>query len=108
MKLASLFLIAYVLFLSVQPCEDVIAQFDSQGHSITASAHFDAPSDSETGDNCSPFCICSCCSIPVASMRLSVVSPTENSGILDPSLSVDYDSPYKRNSSTDIWQPPKA
>ena len=108
MRLASLFLIVYVLFLSVQPCEDVIAQFDGHGHRIAATSHFEERSTHEDSDECSPFCICSCCGMPVASRQTAYVVlgfEPANAGRTTASI---YKDPYQRNFLSSIWQPPKA
>jgi hypothetical protein len=58
----------------------------------------------ETEDNCSPFCICACCSISYSiehQFSLGNISYSANS-------SVQFQDNYFFNPLLSIWQPPKA
>jgi hypothetical protein len=61
----------------------------------------------ETGDDCSPFCICSCCHFSTGYQfkTFSVTNKFTASAILTPHFS--YENPYAQTYKTSIWQPPK-
>jgi hypothetical protein len=61
----------------------------------------------ENGDDCSPFCICSCCHFSTAYQfkSFSVTNKIEVSAILRANFS--YRNPYSQAYKNSIWQPPK-
>jgi hypothetical protein len=61
----------------------------------------------EIGENCSPFCICSCCHfLTVYQFKsLSVTEEAIASVIVRPNFT--YKNPYTKDFKTSIWQPPK-
>ena len=63
MKVFSIFLGIYILFMVSLPCVDDIRGCAKIEHSIEAgqTGHH----QSSHGDACSPFCVCSCCSVTV-------------------------------------------
>jgi len=97
-----------MVLLSVQPCEDVLAQVDGQGHQSYSAAQIEQSSDDADGDDCSPFCICSCCSMPVASRHYGLSVPKTEQTISSRATAVIYKDPYQSNPLSSIWQPPKA
>lgn len=103
---------AYLLILSVQPCRDSLLPRDGQGHVIQKVAHIDqSPSDSrdESNDECSPFCVCSCCGInPVPTIVFSVPVTIPKGHEIAPQVFPQYTTPYQLTHSYSIWQPPKA
>lgn len=111
MKIATYIFTTYMLALSLVPCGD-----SGSGITEIASHFFDLEqrqlSDHEQhsndcdDDTCSPFCVCSCCSISI--------NVPNNTFLLDrhiPLISqklVSYDSNfYPSGFSNSIWQPPK-
>jgi len=101
-----------LLALSVQPCNDNVFSRDDQGHSMQKIAHLDRSSqdtESDTNDECSPFCICSCCGsnpAPTIVYTLPVASPKVLEGVAE--METQYKTPYKSTRTYSIWQPPKA
>jgi len=93
--------------LSVQPCQDFLAKFediDATKSDITQLSQTAA----EEPDDCSPFCICSCCSHAVAD-RCVFKSVGSESGIAITGSEADtYTNPYTNGFRNSIWQPPKA
>ena len=94
----------YLLILTCMPCADNC--YDEVQPTQTTISTTDTHSHNDTEkESCSPFCICSCCSIPV-----SISSP-----ILFPSAIIIAQSINKFSNYTfsfqsvqfNIWQPPK-
>lgn len=102
--------VAYLLVLSVQPCRDSLLPIDNKGHTIQKVAHLDQQSqDTDSHDECSPFCACSCCgsnTVPTIAYSLTASFVTEPELVLG-EFSL-YTSPYKSHLTYSIWQPPKA
>jgi len=94
----------YLLLLVFHPCSDQDTCIDEQRTGLTTLTADHDHSESET-DQCSPFCICSCCS---ATIRLTlnsiVVTPLEAANTV-------FRTPYKQralpNTPHAIWQPPR-
>lgn len=94
-----------ILALSVLPCGDAKAMAINVKEQITRDSH-NAADDHEDNhqDNCSPLCICSCCSVAsVFNPLISVeVNPIENH--------ISHASRYSGaliSISLPIWQPPQ-
>lgn len=107
MKIFCFTFIVYIVVLSVQPCQDFLAAFDD-GDKVNAEVAHVSELPAEEADDCSPFCICSCCSHAVADRCVfrsiaadTVIATTE----LKPNT---YRNPYTNGFHTSIWQPPKA
>lgn len=69
--------------------------------------NFQSNETDESGDDCSPFCICSCCHFSTAYQfkSFSVTNKMTDSAILTPQDF--YQSPYNQVFKASIWQPPK-
>ena len=108
-RLTSLTLTIYVLILLSQPCQDVFARpvEVAPKHAISMQAEIPSEpcSDAET---CSPFCICSCCSLSVAHCNLTANLTTNARGNAEPSRISSYTNPSATAFLNSIWQPPKA
>ena len=103
MKLFTLLFNIYMLALSFFPCADIdISVNDNEN--IISSTDNNKKEHNET-ENCTPFCICSCCAVPIIYEAINI---DENSKQIY--LSAKYPS-LKINcpslSSAAIWQPPK-
>lgn len=109
MKALSFILIVYIMFLVVQPCQDYVAMSDDCIGNETQTAHFgNGSGDESEGDDCSPFCVCSCCSHSVAYHKLfSGVSSEVKVVPIIPSKA-NYTNRYSKAHQNSIWQPPKA
>lgn len=100
------FIVAFIILgLSVWPCGDAKSMTMNVKEPITQDLH-SSPDDHKDShqDNCSPLCICSCCSVAsVFNPLISVeVSPVENH--------ISHESRYTGaliSISLPIWQPPQ-
>lgn len=91
-----------------QPCQDVVAQAGKCCDEPEMSAHFESSNHQEAGeDECSPFCICSCCGQAVASHKTSfgVRLDVETATFTAPLKT--YSPPDTASFTTSVWQPPK-
>ena len=102
--------IVYIVLLLTQPCQDLAAKFIDCQDSDTQAAHMERSSNTDpfTGDECSPFCVCSCCSHPVSSHKFpsGLTLRVESREI--PTTIDNYVGPYDNAHQSSIWQPPKA
>lgn len=102
MKLVALFLSILLFTLNYIPCKDVVSsEKNTQDNIEFAGSH---SSDKHGDDDCSPLCVCNCCSVPsIPSTPINIVAhvvPNKikhvigyNEQLLDISLP--------------IWQPPQ-
>ncbi|MEQ1922554.1 MAG: DUF6660 family protein [Pyrinomonadaceae bacterium] len=100
--------IVYLVLLLTQPCQDVVAQTSDCCNKADIATHIDRSTDTDShGDDCSPFCICSCCSHPVASHKFTfgVKLDLEIAKITAPFNT--YSAPDTASFTTSVWQPPK-
>lgn len=104
MKPISFVLIFYILFLLVQPCQDVFA---APRNAIASADIKQTDQEEKESDECSPFCICSCCSLSVGYHSLTSVAEPKPTAFLRRINSTEYCEPYLNNFSNAIWQPPK-
>ncbi len=102
MKIFSILMSIYILFMVSLPCVDDIQSYTKTDHAIetgqTAQHH------NNHGDSCSPFCVCSCCSVTV---ELTYYMFEAN-----PLSTIEFKVVpfYQERVSTyfnHIWQPPK-
>ncbi|MBX3244506.1 MAG: hypothetical protein KF685_08635 [Acidobacteria bacterium] len=106
---ASSFMILYLLFLLIQPCQDVFAsgpETASNSAEVT-SFHSPLPDEEENTDACSPFCICSCCSISMAYYPLTGVEPPSQIMPMIKKPENGHNDPFLGSYQNSIWQPPK-
>jgi hypothetical protein len=107
-KAISFILTFYVIVLLTQPCQDVFAlprEADSQTNVVALT---DEPDDSDCEDeNCSPFCICSCCSLSVIHCTFTNAVTLEATSNPDADGVIRYTNPYSNAYQSSIWQPPK-
>ncbi len=102
MKILALLLSAYVVFLVSLPCRD--------GENCAYDVHtgpvhnHNNPDSQDLPDGCSPFCVCSCCSVTVIMTDFHFESPRTFIPVeVNIPLKQDLYSHYYRQ----IWQPPK-
>jgi hypothetical protein len=109
MKPTSLAIVVYLVFLLTQPCQDVFANASEikSGDRMVAAIGETTETENQS-DECSPFCICSCCSISAAYHSFVTVSSVRRSAELHRTLAVDYLGLNTKSFSGSIWQPPKA
>lgn len=106
MKLFSFIMAFLILGLSVLPCRDAKAATLNAKDLITKAlnAHADDHENNGHEDNCSPLCICSCCSVA------SVFSPSVSVEIAAPENHINHNSHYSGSLisiSFSVWQPPR-
>ena len=100
-RVVALFMLV-LLCSGFTPCadellEDCCQEESSQAHQQEAEDH------EEEGDDCSPFCACACCQVPIVSLTpIVATSPSQ--------ITADFTFiPIEQglNPNFDIWQPPK-
>lgn len=111
MKVFCLILSFYILLLSFQPCDEMTANLESRENEaflqipIQDALHLDQTK--ENGENCSPFCICSCCHFLTVYQFKSLSNTKEVKASLLTRPNFTYKNPYTKDYKTSIWQPPK-
>ena len=106
MKVFCFFFSVYILLLSLAPCEEFAVKAELRFDEVSEQVQFHS-TDDETGDDCSPFCICSCCHFSTVyqfknfavtnKITIAAISTSQGS----------YQNPYAKDFKTSIWQPPK-
>ena len=110
MRPARFAIILYILFLLTQPCQDVLAAHGPGYDDASVAAEVSPPSDcndEEAGDDCSPFCICSCRTVPAREYSVSLVSGSEPFTTVTRKAPANYTNPQTKSFAATIWQPPK-
>jgi len=108
MKLFCLIFSLYILLLSFQPCEELTAEVNLRGLKTFQQTRIQANEQTDAcGDECSPFCICSCCHFSTVYQfkTFSVTNKITVAAISRPNFS--YQNPSYQTYKTSIWQPPK-
>lgn len=99
---------AYVLALSLQPCQEWSVSAEASGALNDVYSQSEHVNGIETeADDCSPFCVCSCCYVSVADRYFPYAPPKEAAAVPETTLSADYQNPNLDAHVTPIWQPPK-
>jgi hypothetical protein len=109
MKVFCFIFTVYILFLSLQPCDEMTAIADLRAAQVSleeTQIQAGERAEKET-DDCSPFCICSCCHFSTAYQfkTFSVTNKITASAISGPNF--PYQNPYYQIYKTSVWQPPK-
>ncbi|WP_434086990.1 DUF6660 family protein [Sphingobacterium faecium] len=102
MKILVYILSLYFIALTLIPCADQVQVF-SYGQE-TGARHVNHEDLNHT-DNCSPFCICSCCSIvlniePITAISFVVI-------FLHSKGEIAYENNFYSFNDSSIWQPPQ-
>src|SRR6476620_3019088 len=108
MKVFCFIFTVYVLFLSLQPCAEMTAIAEFRAGKVSQETQIQAGEQTdEKTDDCSPFCICSCCHFSTVYQfkSFSVTNKITESVISRPNFS--YQNPSYQIYKTPIWQPPK-
>lgn len=103
MKFFALIFNIYLLALAFFPCADVDSCVET--NDISIAANNTNKEDHKETENCTPFCICTCCAVPIIYQSVSIkeVPKQIHVDVKYPSLSIKYPS----QNSPSIWQPPK-
>lgn len=110
MKIFCFSFIVYIVLLLTQPCQDMGAVI---GNNVAAgdtrfSQNDPRPHNDSSMDECSPFCICSCCSLSVADHTVSIQITAALIVTFNSTIQVEYKNPNTTTYQASIWQPPKA
>lgn len=108
MKVFCIIFTIYILFLSFQPCEEMTAIAELRVDKVSEQTHIQISEQTEKeSENCSPFCICSCCHFSTVYQfkTFSVTNKITVAAISRPHFY--YQNPYYQTYKTSIWQPPK-
>jgi hypothetical protein len=106
MRPAAFLSIVYIVFLLTQPCADVFAMRVESGSrpAITSGTFGDCE---DGGETCSPFCVCSCCSVPASYQHFSI-SKEDTPVVVPQTISnFNYTDPFTGTFNVSVWQPPK-
>lgn len=106
MRVASFTFIVYFLILLTQPCQDVFAVAEKHSDSDTCAVQ-NADQGDPVSDECSPLCICGCCSLAVADHTFSPVIARQTVIMESRETLIEYNNPYTPQYLDSIWQPPK-
>ena len=103
MKFFTLLFNIYLLALSFFPCADVDSCVESN-RSITSTDNSNKANHKDS-ENCTPFCICACCAVPIIHDVINVNDSSKQIYLAAkyPPLKLTYPS----YSSAAVWQPPK-
>lgn len=108
MRIFGFIFTAYILALSLQPCQEWNIPAETPGGINAVYSRSDHVSGIKTEeDDCSPFCVCSCCYVSVADRYFPFALPKEAAAVPETTLSADYQNPNLDAHVTPIWQPPK-
>jgi hypothetical protein len=106
MRAGTFIAIVYILFLLTQPCRDVFAMpAERETGRVIQAATVDDCEDG--GEICSPFCVCTCCSVPASFQHFSVSVAASQATVVSPLSNFDYTAPLTRSFAGSVWQPPK-
>ena len=102
MKFATIILSLIFLFLSVKPCSDGQNLEDQNSEEISANHNHQEDRD----DSCPVTCICNCCGMSITYEPLGTFNLTIDSKISTEIIS-SYQSIYRFDFHSNIWQPPQ-
>jgi len=107
-KVFSFSFVVYAVLLLTQPCPDAFGVEVKPEKNGPSSTRIDNTYHEESRpDECSPFCICSCCCHPVSHHSFSF-AVTQKLEIVDIAvIQADYRNPTTTTYKDSIWQPPR-
>ena len=101
--------IVYIVVLLAQPCQDLAAMVEDRNDNKTQISRIQSSHETDPkADECSPFCVCSCCSLSIVDRSITVGVAFEPERIAALAGLIGYSSPYSKAHQNSIWQPPKA
>jgi len=102
MKILFAIAASLLLYLTAMPCDDYAALGSWQNHEHTSQEdHSDLP----VPDDCSPFCICQCCHIPInLDIHITELMPLSNTALNEDMTGEDI---VPQNIMHSIWHPPR-
>ena len=102
MKFITIILSLLILVLSITPCSDGNNSEDQHQDEISANHNHQNDSD----DSCPITCACNCCGMTITYQPLQAYTLGLNNQISTEIIS-DYQSIYRFNFHSNIWQPPQ-
>lgn len=108
MKLFCFIFSFYLLVLSWQPCQDLLKPTNFHPQTSYEQTDIHDTEEQNESDDCSPFCVCSCCQTSFASNNFSYPEAEKIKVEVIQSPLIYYENPYYKNFNSDIWQPPKS
>jgi hypothetical protein len=98
----------HILLLSLVPCEELTTKAEIRVNEAFQQSQIQSHEQtSDENENCSPFCICSCCHFSTA-YQFKIFSVTDKITITPISTpEISYQNPHTQNYKNSIWQPPK-
>lgn len=108
-RLFSAIFVAYIALVSLQPCDEMLSRavgIDERAASVLASEN--PESEDPDCQECSPFCICSCCKVNAAFSYSLRSFQDEIAEFAASQIKPEYENADFRGHSNSIWQPPKA
>lgn len=109
MKVFCFSFIVYIVLLLTQPCQDFAATANDSVYNKSPYSQQQKPSNHNSqSDECSPFCICSCCSLSVVEHSVSFTLTSVLKSVEIKANLANYTNPNSETLQTSIWQPPKA
>lgn len=106
-KLGLSIFIFYLLLLSWQPCQDLVTNTGFHPKPIAGQTDLHDMQEQNESDDCSPFCICSCCQTSVTYAYFSQPLANKITIKITSKLPLDYQNPDEKTYQNSIWQPPK-
>jgi hypothetical protein len=106
MRFGAFIAVVYIVFLLTQPCADVFAMHaERETRPVMQAVTLDECE--ESGEACSPFCVCSCCSVPASYQHFSVSKGSQRIAAVSSASNFDYTNPFTASFHASVWQPPK-
>ncbi len=102
-KLFAAILSIYILLMVCKPYVDGAIISHSQKELAAAENH----SHDSTDDACSPFCICSCCSVQIVLFTQPIIYHLQSASAFIQIRTPTYNSIFISDFFENIWQPPQ-
>ena len=102
MKFVALLISIYVLYMVSVPCIDGASCMTNTHADHTS--HHEEPADHNDADGCSPFCICTCCSVTVILTAFHFESDPSYTPVIE---NIPLNQGLTSTFFQHIWQPPK-
>ena len=103
MRFFTLLFNGFLLALSFFPCADVESCVETNDTFIAVIEN--NKEDHKELENCTPFCVCACCAVPIINQTALIEINTEQQFFSVKYASINMN--YPSQSSASIWQPPK-
>ncbi|MCC6327474.1 MAG: hypothetical protein IT174_03085 [Acidobacteria bacterium] len=107
MKAVVLILVLMIVGLSFEPCRDALAFGENDSEMAAVAATDDCPTSDDATEDCSPFCVCGCCALPVAAGGFRLPARDRSARGTFSEGGYQYRSAFENSYLSNIWQPPK-